>query len=296
MADLTVDALGELASPAANDEIGIWDVSAGQYLKIQRSVLVGGVITGAGTIATGGFTLTVPATGTAALLGTAQSFTKPVTIAPTVTSEKALTLNAPTSTIVDALDIQYNGTTRVKITASGTLSQIAIDPYDNGATTGGRLFLDRNNNASTPAAGCIGMRDKGNQAYWLWPDDSGVVRIDTSAPTNAGDGGGSVLGAQTSHGDFKDITGAPVSDATALQFICEAAAQVARFVYKSGAYNSQEFSGVVLDGADLARYGMDADGDHAAGKSLNVINAIGDLFLAVRGLSARVAQLEAQCQ
>ncbi len=67
MAELTVDGLGELTSPAANDEIGIWDVSAGQYLKIRRDTLVGGVITGGGTVATGGYTLTVPATGTAVL-------------------------------------------------------------------------------------------------------------------------------------------------------------------------------------------------------------------------------------
>lgn len=70
MAELTVDGLGELISPAANDEIGIWDVSAEQYLRIRRDTLVGGTITGGGTIATGGYTLTVPATGTAALIST----------------------------------------------------------------------------------------------------------------------------------------------------------------------------------------------------------------------------------
>lgn len=74
MAELTVDGLGELTSPAANDEIGIWDVSAGQYLKIRRDTLVGGTITGGGTVATGGFTLTVPATGTAALRGADNNF------------------------------------------------------------------------------------------------------------------------------------------------------------------------------------------------------------------------------
>lgn len=70
MAEYTVDGLTELTSPAANDEIGIWDVSAGQYLKIRRNTLVGGTITGGGTVATGGFALTVPATGTAALIST----------------------------------------------------------------------------------------------------------------------------------------------------------------------------------------------------------------------------------
>ncbi|MBP8294257.1 MAG: hypothetical protein KAX65_15885 [Caldilineaceae bacterium] len=80
MAELTVDGLGELTSPAANDEIGIWDVSAGQYLKIRRDTLVGGTITGGGTVATGGYTLTVPATGTAALIGTANVFSANQTI------------------------------------------------------------------------------------------------------------------------------------------------------------------------------------------------------------------------
>lgn len=73
MATETVTALDELTSPAANDEIGIWDVSAAQYMRITRANLVGGTITGGGTVATGGFTLTVPATGTANLIGTAQT-------------------------------------------------------------------------------------------------------------------------------------------------------------------------------------------------------------------------------
>jgi hypothetical protein len=74
MAEQTVDGLGELTSPAANDEIGIWDVSAGQYMKIQRSTLVGATITGGGTLALGGYTLTAPATGTAALRGANNNF------------------------------------------------------------------------------------------------------------------------------------------------------------------------------------------------------------------------------
>jgi hypothetical protein len=79
MAEQTVDGLGELTSPAVNDEIGIWDVSAGQYLKIRRDTLVGGTLVGGGTVATGGYTLTVPATGTAALREVANTFTAEIT-------------------------------------------------------------------------------------------------------------------------------------------------------------------------------------------------------------------------
>lgn len=54
-------------------------------------------VTGGGTVATGGFTLTVPATGTAALLNVANVFTASQTITP-ATPGLALTLNGGTVT------------------------------------------------------------------------------------------------------------------------------------------------------------------------------------------------------
>jgi hypothetical protein len=101
-----------------------------------------------------------------------------------------------------------------------------------------------------------------------------------------------VVGAQTSHAVFKDITGAPVGDDEALAALVAAAADVKRFRYKSGAYNGQEFSGLVLDGETLHRYGEDGDAEHPAGKSLNVINAVGDMMLALREVNRRLAALE----
>lgn len=44
-----------------------WKTSTGVQRRVARSSLLGATLTGSGTIATGGFTLTVPATGTAAL-------------------------------------------------------------------------------------------------------------------------------------------------------------------------------------------------------------------------------------
>ena len=73
------------------------------------------------------------------------------------------------------------------------------------------------------------------------------------------------------------MIGAPIADADALAALVAAADLVRRFTYKSNAFDGQEFSGVVLDGAELQRYGQDADAEHPAGKSLNIINAIGDM-------------------
>lgn len=75
MADKTINTLDtELVAVGANDLIGVWDVAAAQYKKAKRSNVVGAILTGGGTIATGGYTMTVPATGTAALLSRVQTF------------------------------------------------------------------------------------------------------------------------------------------------------------------------------------------------------------------------------
>ena len=81
MANVNIPDLTQLTNPATADEVEVYDASASQNKRLALSHLVrgdgsGAQITGAGTIALGGFTLTVPATGTAALLGAANVFTQ----------------------------------------------------------------------------------------------------------------------------------------------------------------------------------------------------------------------------
>lgn len=99
--------------------------------------------------------------------------------------------------------------------------------------------------------------------------------------------------------DTKTVVGDPVSADEALEYVLKAARKaVKRFVYKpvrtqgtaSLPHGGAEFSGLIVDFA--ARYGMDVDVSHPNGKHLNIINAIGDLMLAVAALSERVEQLE----
>ncbi len=182
---------------------------------------------------------------------------------------------------------------QLTLTPTSGFARITLSSYDNGSSYGSNLYLQRNSNASTPAAGFLLVQDLNAVARRIWPDASGNLRIGTVDPTNANDTGGTVVGAQTSHVAFKDVAGLPVADDEALAFVLDGAAQVRRFIYKSGAFNGEEFSGLVLDGPALHRYGQDADAAHPAGKSLNTINAVGDLFLAVRALATRLAALEA---
>lgn len=264
------------ASIASNDEIWIWDVTAAGLFKTTRAELIGGTITDGGTIATGGFTLTVPATGTAALLATAQTFTAAQII--DVASGNPLTLRIAAGT-----HWTFDGTI-----ANGY--RLAMTAIDNGAGSGRYVLLDQNNNGSTPAAGFVRMTSRTGTSYRVWPDGSGNLRIHTADPTNANDAAGTVVGAQTSSLDTKNVLGeaAPIVDVLAA--VRQGAEAVRRFVYKSGSFNGEEFSGVVVDYSP--RYGMDKDEEHPAGKSLNVITAIGDLLMAVANLTERVEALE----
>jgi hypothetical protein len=183
---------------------------------------------------------------------------------------------------------------------------VSINSFDNGGNRGPIVEIGRNNNGSTPSPGFIRLirADNGNAPIWV--DNGGLVRVHTvSNITNATMTAGTVVGAQTSSLDSKDIIGEPEIDSL-WDRIALGAAAVRRFVYKSslgwdnegneivGArpYSGEDFSGVVVDYAPC--YGMDRDAAHPAGKSLNEINILGDLLLAVSQLGARVAALEAK--
>lgn len=278
MADTKITNLTTLAAiPANNDWLTVVDVSdttmsaQGTNKKIAASYFVNSAadktfVVGDGT------TGVLPEAGTVPVVSRANTFTKAQVISPD-TAVAGLTVTLP------------DGATSV--------NTIHLSEIDNGALTGSRLFIGRNSNTSTPAAGALLIRTRAASSRSIWPDQSGLLRIHTSAPTNATDTDGSVIGDQTSNAAFKNIVGEPVSGDVALDNIIAAADDVQRFTYESGAYNSQEFSGIVLDGETAHRYGKDIDAEYPAGKALNDITLFGDLVLAIRELAARVTALEA---
>ncbi len=170
-------------------------------------------------------------------------------------------------------------------------ADLSLAAADNGSSVGGRIIVGNNTNASTPAAGHLRIIDKGGTSYRIWPDDSGNLRIWDGNPIGSNDTSGTVVGTQTSSLDSKHITGEALPAIDILAAVQAGAEAVRRFTYRSGAYNGEEFSGVVVDYAP--RYGMDRDDEHPAGKSLNVATVIGDLLIAVANLAERVAALEA---
>ena len=87
MADTKISNLAALAAaPATNDVFALVDTSASSTKKLEAKYLVRDS-GGSGAVVTGAYTLTIPATGTAALLGTENVFTVAQTIRGQITSQ-----------------------------------------------------------------------------------------------------------------------------------------------------------------------------------------------------------------
>lgn len=182
------------------------------------------------------------------------------------------------------------GTTAIYVgtPTNQTSAGLNIDSANTGTSFGPYINLGRNSNGSTPAAGFLFMANRGGTSYAVWVDNTGVGRIGTTLPTNAQDTSGSVIGSQSSSLDTKNIIEPFTDYSSALNAIVDA--PLFDFTYKSGAYNSQRFTGIVTDYAPT--FGMDRDEAHPAGKALNTISAHGYTFAAIKALHSRIEQLE----
>lgn len=218
----------------------------------------------------------------AALDGT-QTFTKPQTVTPSAGNVVPITVNTRSDISTQAQAWRWNNRLRAYVNLTSTVGQLGLANEDYGTGGGPSLVIDRNDNASTPASGNARVTNKNGTDLYFWPDGASQWRTGASVPNNANDLSGTIVGTQTSHITFKNITGDAIAPAEAMRNIVALKRHIKRFVYKSGAYDDQEFSGVILDDTEpeTHRYGMDRDDDHIAGKSLNEITGFGDVVLAL---------------
>jgi len=101
MADTKISNLTGLAeAPATNDLFALVDTSASSTKKLEARYLVRDS-GGSGAIVTGAFTLTIPATGTAALLATANTFAEIVTASKGIAFPATPVASADVNTLDD---------------------------------------------------------------------------------------------------------------------------------------------------------------------------------------------------
>jgi len=241
------------------------------------------LFTGGGTIALGGFTLTVPATGTAALRGANNTFSGTNTFS-----------GANTFTTTQTIAVVSAASLGLIITppASATGDAIRVSSADLGSGLSGPFIsLGRNSNA-TGRSGYMRIVGAGGNSNDIWPDNSatpGVLRIGNATGT-ATDLAGSVVGAQTSSLDQKDVIGEFTDINAALDVILDT--PLFEFYYKDERLGKPKFLGIITDYSPI--FGADPDEAHPNGRILNEVNAHGYAMAAIKALAARIRALEAK--
>lgn len=129
-----------------------------------------------------------------AILAQSQTFLAAQAIQPAATNVNGLEVNMPTSTSGKAWQIKYNGTERAFLQVLGGQLHLTLSAVDTGSSYGPYIAVLGNNNASTPSAGALILRDRGATDYSIWPDASGNLRIHTALPTSALDTAGTIGG------------------------------------------------------------------------------------------------------
>lgn len=173
-----------------------------------------------------------------------------------------------------------------------TVSMLALSAADCGAGYGPHISISRNSNASTPSAGWLQVVSRSNTAYSLWVDNSGNVRVGTSTPTNANDGSGTVVGAQTSYIELKeDVT--PWNDT---QAALDAVLACKLFGYRFKADESRrQYHGIVITDEDRGAWFSENDADNQT-PALNERNLFGHLIAAIQAQQAQIEELKAKVE
>lgn len=220
------------------------------------------------------------------------TFTSTQTFAPTSTTTEGIVVNMPTSTTYQAIKVNYNGTQRQQAYTDATTNRYVLYATDGGTGTGCYFVAERNNNGSTPAAGFFQSQNRAGTTYYQWVDASGNVRVGTTAPTNAQDGSGTVVGAQTSYVGIKE----DIAEWNNSQAALDAILACRLFQYHlRGDEAKRQYTGLVITDDDRGAWFSENDADNQM-PSLNERNLFGYLIGAMQALSAQVKALEAQVE
>lgn len=266
MTNVTISTQPNIAALSTGDKVSVWDVSAG--------------IMGHATVS--------QIRGSGAATDIQNTFTVGQIIQPTSTGQNGLDLYMPASVTGAALIARYNGASRASIATLEAETYLSLASADFGDNIKGPyVTIGRNTNGTKPGAGFLVMVNRAGSAYRVWVDASGNVRTGVNVVNYDNDGAGTVVGTQTSALAAKNILGEVEGAEVALRHLLDAAQTgLKKFSYKSGAFNGQEFEGIITDLAP--RYGMDRDAKHPAGKSLNEIQLFSDLIQAVALLAKAI--------
>jgi hypothetical protein len=184
----------------------------------------------------------------------------------------------------DTVAIACGGEQAFNAQASSTARNLSMPTgaFGTGPFSGCVLNLGRNSSGNG-APGLIVYRDRSNNVRYLWPDNTGNLRIGGAVPDElAGDVGGTVVGTQTSTRATKRAIEAFLDTTGALALI--ARTPLYRFQYRDGDPDTQHVGIMAEESPEFTRYAQTA---------FDPVNAFGYTAAAIKALLARVETLEA---
>ena len=225
-------------------------------------------------------------------VGSGGTFTGQAYIKSAAAGTIGLVVDTAASPSADAQQWMVNTTIAAAFKLFTTQTQIGFSSRDLGSdVVGAEIFVGRNTNA-TPGAGTVRFTEADGDSLYVWIDNSNLVRVGATAPNNTNQGGGTVVGDQTSWHEAKHIVGpSRIGQAEALSTLL--ATQVYDFAYRDGAYNGRIFSGLV--GYDAADWFL-KNNDLGKGQipTLDAVTVVGYTTLAIKELTRRIETLEAR--
>lgn len=176
------------------------------------------------------------------------------------------------------------------ITITGNAATISADLGNGNA--GYILTLGRNNNATNTGAGSINFQSKAGTAGYVWQDNAGNMRVNTSAPSNANDTSGIVIGDQTSTRNTKQDITDYTDYGAALQMVTEAPLHTFRYIKDVQGYGQDS----PLAKARIGYIADEVPGAFMWGNSIDQVSVNGILMASVKALNNKIDILTAELQ
>ena len=254
----------------------------------QGDVRIGGAITASGSAAVSG----------SFQVGTGGSPAGQTYIKSAAAGTVGLVVDTAASTTAPPLSIRVNGTVVAEFFSDGAgaynvATALIANSVDNGTGAGRRIYLGRNSNGSTSAAGFLTLEERDAVTQSIWADDAGNLRIlQTDTPTSGNDLAGGVVGAQTSWHEAKEILRQWDDPTRALEIVL--GTKIYDFRYRQTSYLDADdqptiFTGIV--GFDRRDPFLKNVGHHQT-PALNEISLHGYTILSIQALAQRLEALE----
>jgi len=208
--------------------------------------------------------------------------------ASTISFQTGTTLTTGTTlqTMETKMTILGNGNVGIGTTSPGTILEIGSSDLGDGVA-GPIITLGRNTNATNTGAGSINFLGKAGTAGYVWQDAAGKLRINTSAPTNALDTSGTVVGDQTSTRESKQDINDYTDYGNALSMILDAPLHTFRYKKEVEGYGTDS----PLAKIRIGYIAEEVSPMFMVGNSIDQVSVNGLLIASIKELNLKISDL-----